>query len=463
MSLQADFVKSFDFIQACRKLISLDSSPLQSTVEVVDFLAGIAEEYGLDVEVQNEIQNGIAQANILVRCHPFQPGDQEFLLQTHLDTVDPGSFSMWKKNSFNPFDAVIEDGKIYGLGAAEVKLDFLCKLQVLIGLKNQNPPIVFKNLKPVLVGTFGEETGMQGALKLIRKNKINAKYALIGEPTNLNIVSAAKGFATVEIKIPISDEEQKHKSEKLISESTSTQTKIFSGRSAHSSTPQLGESAAIKMFEFLNQLPDHVVIVDIDAGTRVNMIPNQAMVELDVSAQIRQTSIQKINYLFRAMNSVQEKMKATTDNDFEPIHSTLSVGIIRTHADHIFIGGSCRILPTVQQEAYESWMNVIRDACAEVGAEFSLQDYKRPFRTVENSVFVKAAQAELQKLGIDSRCRSLASTNEASLFSRLGIECLCLGAGLREGNVHTPNEYVSISDLEKAIVFYTKMIERFCL
>ena len=45
-------------------------------------------------------------------------------------------------------------------------------------------------------------------------NKINAKYALIGEPTNLNIVNSAKGFATVEIKIPISPEELKYKSEK---------------------------------------------------------------------------------------------------------------------------------------------------------------------------------------------------------------------------------------------------------
>jgi len=450
---------SLDFIQACRTLISLDSSPLQSTVEVVNYLSQLAKEQGLYVEVQNEIQNGIEQSNIIIRCQPLQPGDQEFLLQTHLDTVDPGSFSMWKKNSFNPFDAVIEDGKIYGLGAAEVKLDFLCKLQVLMDFKNHE----FKNFKPVLVGTFGEETGMQGALKLIRKNKIRAKYALIGEPTNLNLVNAAKGFATVEIKIPISVEEQKYKSEKLISESASTQTKIFAGRSAHSSTPHLGESAVLKMFDFLEQLSNHVVIVDIDAGTRVNMIPSQAMVELDLTAQIRQTMIQKINHLYKAMKNVQEQMKSIVDLDFEPHHSTLSVGIVRTHEDHIFIGGSCRILPTVQQDSYESWMNLIGAACKEVGAEFVLQDYKRPFKTDENSVFVKVAQNELDKLGIESKCRSLASTNEASLFSRLGIECLCLGAGVREGNVHTPTECVSISDLDKVIIFYKRMIERFCI
>jgi acetylornithine deacetylase/succinyl-diaminopimelate desuccinylase-like protein len=459
LSLPAEPSSNFDFVQACRKLISFDTSPAQSTVDLVNELANLGRQFGLDVEIQNEIQNGISQANIFVRCQPFTPGDQEFLLQTHLDTVDPGSFSLWKKNSFNPFDAVIENGQIFGLGAAEVKLDFLCKLKALIDLKSLN----FKNLKPVLVGTFGEESGMQGALKLIRKNKINAKYALIGEPTNLNIVNSAKGFATVEIKIPISPEELKYKSEKLISESVSTQTKIFSGRSAHSSTPHRGESAAVKMFEFLSQMPKHIAIIDMDAGTRVNMIPNQAMVELDASAYIQDASIQKINVLFNAMNAVQDRMRQIVDTNFEPQYSTLSVGVVRTHSDHIFIGGSCRILPTVSQDTYESWMGIIDKACIEVGAQFSLLDYKRPFRTNENSVFIKAAQAELEKLGIDSQCQSLASTNEASIFSRLGIECLCLGAGQREGNVHTPNEYVNITDLEKAIIFYTRMIERFCL
>lgn len=70
---------------------------------------------------------------------------------------------------------------------------------------------MFNTLQPVLVGTFGEETGMQGALKLIRKNKINAKYALIGDPTDSNIVSAAKGYATVEMRIPFSAEEMTYK------------------------------------------------------------------------------------------------------------------------------------------------------------------------------------------------------------------------------------------------------------
>lgn len=456
---QVSVGESFDFIASCRKLIAIDSSPQVSTFEAADYLANLAKQFGLHVEIQQEMQNGITQANIIVRLEPFQAGQNEFLLQAHLDTVDPGNFSLWKKNEFNPFDAVIEDGCIYGLGSAEVKLDFLCKLQALIQLRNQK----FNTLQPVLVGTFGEETGMQGALKLIRKNKINAKYAIIGEPSDLKIINSAKGYATVEMRIPFSPEEANYKKDKALSEHTSTQTKIFSGKSAHSSTPHLGESAALKLFDYLAKMPDNVVVVEMDAGTRQNMIPSQAMVELDVAASFADPVIRKVNFLYATLNEVQNSMKQVIDKDFTPEHSTMSVGVVRTHEDHILIAGSCRILPNVKQEDYEKWMQMIFKACEHVGAEFRLQDYKRPFRTDEKSVLIKGALAELEKLGQTSQCTSLASTNEASLFSRIGIECLCIGAGKRENNVHTPNEHVEIKHLELMTSFYQRMIERFCL
>ncbi|AZZ38077.1 succinyl-diaminopimelate desuccinylase [Bdellovibrio sp. qaytius] len=457
--LQVSSVEGFDFIGACRKLIAIDSSPQISTVELVDYLALIAYQFGFDVEIQQAMQNGIAQSNIIVRLQPFQAGQNEFLLQAHLDTVDPGNFALWKKNNFNPFDAVIEDGRIYGLGSAEVKLDFLCKLVAMAQFKDKK----LNTLQPVLVGTFGEETGMQGALKLIRKNKINAKYALIGDASDLKIINAAKGYATVQMRIPFASDEVEYKRDISVSESMSTQSKVFSGKSAHSSTPHLGESAAVKLFEYLAKMPDNVVIVDMDAGTRVNMIPNQAMVELDIATSIKDPAIRKINFLYAAMNEVQTEMKSVVDKAFTPEHSTISIGIIRTLEDHILIGGSCRILPNVKQEVYEKWMKMISTACEKVGAEFHLQDYKRPFRTDEKSVLIKGALAELEKLGQTSPCTSLASTNEASLFSRIGIECICVGPGKREDNVHTPNEHVEIKHLELMTSFYQRMIERFCL
>ncbi|OFZ28666.1 MAG: succinyl-diaminopimelate desuccinylase [Bdellovibrionales bacterium RIFCSPHIGHO2_01_FULL_40_29] len=448
-----------NWIEACRKLISMDSSTSSSTVECVHYLSELAREAGLFVEIIPEMQNGVLQSNIIIRTESFTPGSQEFLLQTHLDTVDAGHFALWKKNGFNPFDATIIDGCIYGLGAAEVKLDFLCKLEVLKRLKGKS----FQKLKPVLVGTFGEESGMQGALKLIRKNKVNAKYALIGETSDLTIIHAAKGFAVVEIQIPLSQSEIDYKTKRDLLESTSTQSKIFSGKAAHSSTPHLGENAIVKMLDYLQKMPENMVIVEADGGTRFNSIPNQAMVELDFTSHVQNLSLQKINKIYDVLKQVQKEMENTQDADFEPCHSTLSIGVIRTYEDSIVLGGSCRILPNVTQDHYEQWMEKIKAVCVSQDSKFLITDYKRPFRTSENSQLVKTAQSILEKMSLPTKCLTLPSTNEASLFTRIGIECICFGAGVRQDNVHTPQEHVRIDDLEKSISFYMQMVERFCL
>lgn len=448
-----------NFVEICRKLISIDTSPTSSTLELVEYLGKLATDEGLHVEIVREVHNGLTQANIIVRVEEFKAGDSEFLLQTHLDTVDPVNHSLWKKNDFNPFEATIEDGKIYGLGAADVKLDFLCKLQVLKKFKGRK----FNTLKPVLIGTFGEETGMQGALKLIRKNKINAKYAVIGETTDLQIINASKGFAMVEVHIPISEAEKKYKEERNSLESVSTETKLFSGKSAHSSTPHLGDNAIQKMFDFLQRMPENLVLIDADGGTQFNMVPNQAMIELDITSQVQDLTITKINKIYKVLQEVESDMRRFQDKQFEPAFSTLSIGVIRTTEESLLIGGSCRILPNITQELYENWMRKIQNVCQSVGAQFIITDYKRPFRTNENSILIKSTQSILEKLGLDSKCKSLASTNEASLFSRLGIECICIGAGVREGNVHTPQEHVKIDDLEKAMMLYERLVERLCI
>lgn len=455
-------MKPFDFIELVRQMVSFDTSPQSSTVELVQFLSEVAQQMGLHVEVQNETQYGQSQANIIIRFQPPVPGEQSLLLQAHLDTVDPGSYGLWKKNQNNPFEAVIDDNFIYGLGVAEVKVDFLCKLFAMYKMSQKNKD-QFKTLSPVLIGTFGEETGMQGALKIIRKNKINARYALISEPSDMQIINAAKGFVTVEIRIPFSKEELQLKQHHSHLAETATQSKVFSGKAAHSSTPHLGENAAVKLFDYLTTLPDNTLILDIEAGSRFNMIPHQATIEIDsFQSNNAGLAIEKLKKIYQVIQAVEADMKEHLDPDFRPEYSTVSIGVVRLYEDYILVGGSCRIVPSVGQDVYEKWIKMFYSSCAEIGAEFHLQDYKRPFRLTSKSILVKSAQSELEKLGLKLECRTMASANEASLFARTGIECICIGVGEREGNIHTPFEKVSLQQIEVATTFYERMMERLC-
>lgn len=420
-------------------------------------MAAFCRQKGLHVEEQEEIVGDLEQVNVIARPVEVRPGS-EFLLQTHLDTVDPGPYPLWTKTGANPFDAHIIDGNIHGLGAADVKLDFLCKLEALASFGKRE-----WILPPVLVGTFGEESGMQGALKLIRKNKISAKMALIGEPSNLQLINSAKGFASVEIRLPFSAEEINYRREHNLRESTSTQSKLFNGKAAHSSTPHLGESAIAKLLESLMMLPDSVNIMEIDGGNNFNTVPSHAFLEIDMVSIIKNPISQRIANIYRAIKGLELEFLDHKDNDFYPTTPTLNIGVIRTNEDDIQISGTCRIPPIITHEIYEGWMNRLRQVCDENEAIFRVSDYKKPFRTQSNSILVKGCLDELRAMGLSDIPISQSSTNEASIFSRIGIDCVCFGPGKREGNVHTPNEHVAVGDLEAATQFYKRIIERFCL
>ena len=154
-----------EFVQACREFISIDSTPTQGARKAAEFAANFCRSLGLHVEEQIESTPFGEESNIIVR-HKAQRGDLELLLQNHLDTIDPGPFHLWSVTGNNPFDATIVDQKIYGLGAADVKLDFLCKARAMAAVNDRKDR--FK-LPPVLVGTYGEETGMMGCLNLFVK------------------------------------------------------------------------------------------------------------------------------------------------------------------------------------------------------------------------------------------------------------------------------------------------------
>ena len=419
--------------------------------------ADLCREQGLFVEMQEEVTGDLQETNLIVRAQEQRP-EQEFLFQTHLDTPDPGPFGFWTKTGHNPFDAHIIEGKIYGLGAADTKLDFICKMEALASVKNEK----FKT-PPVLVGTFGEETGMTGALKLIRKNRISAKRALIGEASNLQLITAGKGSAKVEIQIPFEEDEKKFRFEHNLSEGTSTQSRLFHGKASHSSMPHLGESAVKKMFDYLLQLPEDLCVMEIDGGVSFNTVASQAFLEVDPISGFHFPMAKKLGVIYRSILALEEIFSQHRDPRFKPSTPTLNIGLVRTFEDHVLLSGNCRMPPIISTATYESWMTRLQEVCQSVQGIFRVQGYKKPYQTEESSEFVKGAQEELRSMGLPDQLFTQPSTNEASLFSRVGIECISFGPGTREGNLHTPTEHVAIEDLRKATEFYKRMMRRFCL
>lgn len=448
-----------DFVDACRQLIAIDTSPGQGNKRAAEWLARLATEMGFEVNLQIEVNHDIENANIFVRL-PGSIAPAEFMFEAHLDTADPGPFELWKKTRHNPYEASILDGKIYGLGSADCKLDFLCKLEALKLFKSTANPL--KEISPVVVGTFGEQSGMTGALRLIRKNQVKAKLALIGEPSDLQVLVAGKGSARIEIRINYESDEKIFREEHNLRESTSTMSKSFHGKPAHSSMPHLGESAIAKLFTYLKSLPEDLVIMEIEGGVSFNSIPATAFLEIDPFSGFSLPMSKKIRHILKGMEKLEVKFAQINDPDFNPPTPTLSIGAIRTTESFVDMEGIVGIPAKISNETYESWIKEFGELCQQVGADFRVNDYKRPYRTPPKSEFIQISQETLTKMSRAQGLGTHSSTNEASLFSRVGIECISFGPGIREGNIHTPEEHVKVEDLKLAIEFYRQMMERFC-
>ncbi len=439
-----------NLIETSRHLVGLDSTPSRGTREVGEFAANLCREAGFQVEVDLENLNGLEQMNVIARPKGSTPAGGEIMLQTHLDTVEAGNFGAWTKTQSNPFSASIYNDVLYGLGVADAKLDFLCKLEALkeVGSQNWRHP-------PALVTTYGAKVGMAGAIKLMRRKRVKAVAALVGEPTGMVLGHAGQGLAVLEVSIPFSDEEARYREHHDETESSSSQSKIFVGKAAHSSEPGLGENAIVKMLEYLAQLPSGIAIMDLDGGNSDNRVPESAVLEIDVVSSFRDPIVPKLAQITKVFRHMEQIIK----NEM----ASLNIGTIRTFPDQIRVTGSCRLPPTVTNDVYESWISTIRSECAQVGATFSVRDYKAAFNTDTGAKVVQAGSRALKATGMECVLAPVKTSTEANVFSRFGVECLVIGPGQGVGNSHAPNENVKIEELHRAIQFYRHVIKELCL
>ncbi len=137
----------------------------------------------------------------------------------HSDTV-PYDDNRWQSD---PFTLTERDGKLYGLGATDMKGFFPAVLAAIDALADQ--PLQ----QPLIVlATADEESSMSGARALVEQGHLKARYAVIGEPTELRPVRMHKGIMMESIRVR--------------------------GASGHSSNPALGRNALETMHSVMSEL-----------------------------------------------------------------------------------------------------------------------------------------------------------------------------------------------------------------
>lgn len=125
--------------------------------------------------------------NIWAKNLHFNPDLPTILLNSHHDTVKPNS-----SYTKDPFQALEEDGKIYGLGSNDAGAS-------LVGLWATFVHFYANELKYNLIfaATAEEEISGELGVKSILQDLGEINFAIVGEPTNMNLAVAEKGLVVL--------------------------------------------------------------------------------------------------------------------------------------------------------------------------------------------------------------------------------------------------------------------------
>ncbi len=182
---------------------------------IIDLLAQWLEGLGLRVEVI-PVPGCPGKANLIAR---IGSGSEGLVLSGHSDTV-PYDEGRW---SCDPFVLTEKDGRLYGLGTADMKSFFALVIEALreMPLERLKQPLT-------IIATADEESTMSGARALAAMQQRLGRYAVIGEPTGLRPIRMHKGIAMEAIQL--------------------------TGRSGHSSDPANGVSALDGIYTVMGEL-----------------------------------------------------------------------------------------------------------------------------------------------------------------------------------------------------------------
>jgi len=163
----------------CELIATPSPNPPGDERAVVSVLAEYAAKLGVGVFEEHALD--VSRPNIVLRLLGYGPG-RTLMLTGHTDTkpVGTGTEHLWRTR---PYEPVVRDGLLFGLGAADMKAAVAAMLLAASAIKTTGIPFAGEL---VLAFTADEEAGSHyGAAYLARSGVIKADAAILGEPCGI--------------------------------------------------------------------------------------------------------------------------------------------------------------------------------------------------------------------------------------------------------------------------------------
>ncbi len=224
------------------------------------------------VAVAESICIGFGAATTIVRSEAGRPSviaslgsgaRPKLAWNGHLDVVPAGAADTW---THGPWDGHVEDGRLIGRGAADMKGPVGAALAAAAAITHAG--ITLAGTLDLHLAADEELAGVHGTKVLWERGFLDQDAAIVGEPSDLRLGLAERGGAWF--------------------------TATARGRAAHGSQPHLGVNAITSMARFLLRLPEVLPDVEhhlcgrptvnaalIAGGSAPNVVPDRCEVDID--------------------------------------------------------------------------------------------------------------------------------------------------------------------------------------
>lgn len=324
--------------------------------------------------------------------HGALPGPT-VLLDAHIDTVGIAPGSTWTRD---PFGATIEDGYIYGRGAADMKGALAAMIHAVGSLDRSTLAG-----RAVVSATVMEEVLEGIALEAVMQHA-QPDYVVIGEATQLHLNRGGRGRAEIHLETI--------------------------GIPAHSSSPHLGVNAVHEMIK----------LIQIVESTSLDSHP------LLGPALLALTDI--ISDPYPAYSVTPSRCRVTYDRRTLPgetAESVLAVILNRPEAQRIRCNA---VIAPGEHRTY-------------TGKVLRAQKFFPAWEFAADHPFVQAALSGLRAAGFTPQLRTYRfCTNAASSAGKLGVPTVGFGHAAEE-DAHVVDERLSIAELTAAARGYAGIVQ----
>lgn len=152
-----------------------------------------------------------------------EDSERSIMFNSHIDTMPPGDVTLWK---YPPHSPTPESGKLYGLGAADMKGGLMASVMAVKLLQDAGMSLPC-NVKITTV--CDEEGGGNGSIQAAMRGE-NADAVIVCEPTGNALIRAHMGFVFFKVEI--------------------------TGKANHSGEKHLGVSAIEKAIKLIKELEE---------------------------------------------------------------------------------------------------------------------------------------------------------------------------------------------------------------